>query len=130
MVPDLKLVGFDYNIILTAFAVGYLVFEIPSTMICKKVGPGWFLPGTTIGFGVMSILTAFVQTKAQMAALRFLLSIFEAGLLPCLAYYLSRWYTRAELPSRIACYIVCNPIAGAFGGLLASGILTRESIGR
>lgn len=34
-----------------------------------------------------------------------------------------------ELGFRLALYIVCAPLAGAFGGLLASGILKIDHIG-
>lgn len=50
-------------------------------------------------------------------------------MLPGIAYYLSRWYRRSELAFRLAMYIVMAPLAGAFGGLLASAILTLDSVG-
>ena len=61
--------------------------------------------------------------------MRFLLGIFEAGMLPGIAYYLSRWYRRSELAFRLSLYIVMAPLAGAFGGLLASAILTLDHFG-
>lgn len=93
------------------------------------MGPGWFLPLTTLLFGVVTVGTAFCQNKGQMIACRFLLGIFEAGLLPGIAYYLSRWYRHAELSFRLGMYMVMTPTAGAFGGLLASGILKLENFG-
>ena len=50
-------------------------------------------------------------------------------MLPGIAYYMSRWYRRSELAFRLSLYIVMAPLAGAFGGLLASGILTLDSVG-
>lgn len=50
-------------------------------------------------------------------------------MLPGIAYYLSRWYRRSELAFRLSLYIVMAPLAGAFGGLLASGILLLDSFG-
>ncbi|KAK3673942.1 hypothetical protein LTR78_006144 [Recurvomyces mirabilis] len=126
---DLKLKGYDYNIILSIFYVSYIIFEIPANMLCKKLGPGWFIPTTSLLFGICSFGTAFVKTRAQACGVRFLLGIFEAGMLPGIAYYLSRWYRRSELAFRLSLYIVMAPLAGAFGGLIASGILTRDSIG-
>lgn len=41
----------------------------------------------------------------------------------------SRWYRRSELAFRLSLYIVMAPLAGAFGGLLASAILTLDSFG-
>lgn len=55
--------------------------------------------------------------------------MFEAGMMPGIAYYLSRWYRRSELAFRLSLYIVMAPLAGAFGGLLASGILKLSSFG-
>jgi MFS family permease len=69
------------------------------------IGPGWFLPATTLGFGICSIGTAFVHTRAQACAVRFLLGIFEAGVMPGCAYYLSRWYRRAELTFRLGLWM-------------------------
>ena len=62
-------------------------------------------------------------------AVRFLLGIFEAGMMPGIAYYLSRWYRRSELAFRLSLYIVTAPLSGAFGGLLASGILKLSHFG-
>lgn len=64
-----------------------------------------------------------------MSGVRFLLGVFEAGMMPGIAYYLSRWYRRSELAFRLSLYIVAAPLAGAFGGLLASGILKLSHFG-
>lgn len=109
------------------FYISYVIFEIPANLLCKYIGPGWFLPSATILFGVASLATGYVHNYAQMAGVRFLLGIFEAGMLPGCAYYLSRWYRRSELAFRLALYIVTAPLAGAFGGLLASAILKLDS---
>jgi MFS family permease len=98
-------------------------------MACKWIGPGWFLPATTLGFGICSICTAFCHDIHSVSAVRFLLGIFEAGMMPGIAYYLSRWYRRSELAFRLSLYIVMAPLAGAFGGLLASGILKLDHFG-
>lgn len=47
----------------------------------------------------------------------------------CSQYYLSRWYRKDELAWRLSLYVVCAPLAGAFGGLLASGILLIPNLG-
>jgi MFS family permease len=104
-------------------------FQIPSNVLCKIVGPGWFIPIISLGFGICSIGTAFVHNFSAVCGVRFLLGIFEAGMLPGIAYYMSRWYRRSELAFRLSLYIVMAPLAGAFGGLLASGILKMDSFG-
>ncbi|KXT11847.1 hypothetical protein AC579_4274 [Pseudocercospora musae] len=126
---DLKLEGYDYNAVLSVFYISYIVFEIPSNICCKWIGPGWFIPTISLGFGICSVACAFVKTYSQVCGVRFLLGIFEAGMLPGIAYYLSRWYRRSELTFRLALYVVMAPLAGAFGGLLASGILSLDHFG-
>ncbi|WOO85294.1 putative transporter [Vanrija pseudolonga] len=130
MEKSLNLHGYQYNLLLTVFYVSYIVFEIPSNILCKYLGPARWLPFISFGFGLMSLCTAFVTNFSNAAAVRFLLGVFEAGLLPGIAYYLSRWYRKSELSFRLALYLFTAPCAGAFGGLLASGILKIKSIGR
>ncbi|SPO06483.1 related to nicotinamide mononucleotide permease [Cephalotrichum gorgonifer] len=126
---DLNMTGYDYNMVLSIFYISYIVFEMPATLLCKWMGPGWFLPLVTLGFGMASIFCSLTHTTAQISGVRFVLGIFEAGVMPGMAYYLSRWYRRAELVFRLSLYIVMAPLAGAFGGLLASGILKLHNFG-
>lgn len=126
---DLGLTGYDYNTVLSVFYVSYILFEIPSNMACKWIGPGWYIPAISLAFGICSIGTAFVTNISAVAGVRFLLGLFEAGMLPGIAYYMSRWYRRSELAFRLSLYIVMAPLAGAFGGLLASAILTLPNFG-
>jgi sugar phosphate permease len=126
---DLDLKGYDYNRVLSVFYISYIIFEIPSNMACKWIGPGWYIPAISLGFGVCSICTAFVDNIHSASGVRFLLGMFEAGMLPGIAYYLSRWYRRSELAFRLSLYIVMAPLAGAFGGLLASAILKLSHFG-
>jgi MFS family permease len=83
---DLGLSGYDYNLVLSVFYISYIIFELPSNMACKYFGPGWFIPFLTLGFGAASIATAFVHTRAQICGVRFVLGVFEAGMLPGVAY--------------------------------------------
>lgn len=108
--------GNGYNALLSIFYISYILFEIPANILCKWMGPGWFIPLTSLGFGISSIGTAFVNTEAQASGVRFLLGIFEAGMLPGIAYYMSRWYRRSELAFRLAmCTHFPSTLAG--GGL-------------
>ncbi len=73
---------------------------------------------------------AFIQASRgwpgqYSADIETLFSILQGGI----AVYFSRYYTVDELALRLAGYIVMAPLAGAFGGLLASGILTSERMG-
>lgn len=126
---DLGLRNYDYNASLSVFYISYIVFEIPCNALCKYMGPGWFIPSITLGFGILTICTAFVTNFATLCAVRFLLGILEAGMMPSLVYFLSRWYRQSELTFRVSLFIISASLAGAFGGLLASAILRLDSFG-
>ncbi|KAI0973489.1 MFS transporter [Xylaria arbuscula] len=126
---DLGLEGYDYNIVLSMFYISYIIFEVPSNLACKWIGPGWYLPALSLGFGISSLGTAFVHNKSAACGVRFLLGALEAGMMPGISYYLSRWYRRSELTFRLSLFIAMAPLAGAFGGLLASGILSLDHFG-
>lgn len=78
---SLGLVDYDYNMLLSVFYVSYIIFEIPMNWLCKLMGPGWFLPLMTLIFGILTICFAFVTNKNSAIASRFLLGVFESGIL-------------------------------------------------
>ncbi|KAF9466151.1 MFS general substrate transporter [Collybia nuda] len=121
--------GFDYNIALTIFYLFYIAIEIPSNLTLKRVGSMW-LAGLVTSFGVVSIGTAFVKSYTGLIVTRVFLGLAEGGTLSGLTYILSRYYRRSELVLRIGIFFGVSPtLAGAFGGLLASGILSLPDIG-
>lgn len=96
---DLKMnpTSYQYNVLLSVFYISYIVFEIPSTITAKLVGPGKWIPFITFVFGLLSMCTGFVTTYGSAIAVRFLLGVAEAGMLPSIAFYLSRWYRKDEV---------------------------------
>lgn len=77
----------DYNAVNSIFFVSYILFVVPLNLALKMLGPGWYLPVVTIAFGITSIGTAYVHNFSQLAGVRFLLGIFEAGIMPGISYY-------------------------------------------
>ena len=122
MAKDLNLVGYRFNWALSIFYIIYLLVEVPSNVILKKVGPKYYLPLLVAGFGLVSMCTAFVNTFAQLCIARAFLGIFEGGTMPGIAFFLSCFYKRHELYFRIGIYVSAASMAGAFGGLLATGL--------
>ncbi|KAJ7504247.1 MFS general substrate transporter [Mycena galericulata] len=126
---DLGMAGFDYNIALTLFYVFYILADIPSNLALKHFGSMWLAAMVTC-FGIISISTAFVKSYSGLIANRVFLGMAEGGTLSGLTYILSRYYRRTELVVRIGIFFgVSAPLAGAFGGLLASGLLHVGDIG-
>ncbi|KAF7356491.1 MFS domain-containing protein [Mycena venus] len=115
---DLKMSDNQYLLSLTVFFFSYAIFEVPSNIFLKRLRPSaWF-----------SVLMSMWGLMMTLQGLRWMLGMFEAGLFPGMAYYLSCWYKRKELGIRIAILHCATTLAGAFGGLLAA-ISNMDGIG-
>lgn len=83
MEEDLELdVGYRFNWALSIFYIIYLLVEVPSNILLKWIGPRWYLPGLVVGFGFVSMCTAFVTSFKGLCVARAFLGIFEGGAMP------------------------------------------------
>ncbi|KAI5795319.1 major facilitator superfamily domain-containing protein [Peziza echinospora] len=119
---DLKLDGIKYNTALTIFFVPYIICEIPSNMLLKKFKPHVWLSGCMFLFGLVTTMQGLVQNYGGILTTRFFLGVFEAGMFPGCFYLIAMWYRRDEAQKRYTFFFNSTSLAGAFGGLLASGI--------
>lgn len=76
---DLNLVGYRFNWALSIFFIAYMLVEVPSQVLLVKFGPRYYIPALTIGFGMVSLCTAFVTNFAGLCVCRVFLGIFEGG---------------------------------------------------
>lgn len=112
-----------YSIITLVFFVSYIVFQPPSTIIIRKLGPRLHLSVIIAAWGLVMLGMGFAPNFEAMAALRFVLGILEAGFFPSVVYLMSTWYTRYEIGKRYSFFYVIGCVASAFGGVLAFGLM-------
>lgn len=55
----------------------YIIFQFPSTVIVRKLGPRVHLAGITVLWGVVMIGMGFVKQWTDLVALRLVLGILE-----------------------------------------------------
>lgn len=89
------------SLISLLFFVTYIIFQPPSTILVRKIGPRLHLAAITVLWGAVMIGMGFVVNWEQMAGMRLLLGVLEAGFFPSAVYLLSTWYTRCK---SILCY--------------------------
>lgn len=83
MGADLQLtVGARYNIINAVFFGPYVLFQLPSTVLLRKIGPKRFLSGATLAWGLATLACGFVREWRDLVALRVVLGACEAGFYP------------------------------------------------
>ncbi|KAJ6589217.1 MFS general substrate transporter [Mycena capillaripes] len=124
MAADLKLSSSDYSVALLVFFPAYLLGEIPSNLILARVRPSLYLPGITLVWGLIATMMSQVKTKEALVGIRFLLGFVESGFFCGVLFLLSSWYRKAELAKRMAYFYSAAILSGAFGGLLAGGVIT------
>ncbi|KAJ8126866.1 hypothetical protein O1611_g6772 [Lasiodiplodia mahajangana] len=122
LTEELELYGNRYNITLFVYFIPYILLELPSNIIIKRTRPSWYLSSLMFGWGIVSMCMGFAKTYHQLVALRFLLGVFEAGVLPGIIYLTSMYYRRHELQVRMSLFSCSTIVAGAVGGLLAYAI--------
>jgi len=74
--------GDDYNVALFTFFIPYVLFEVPSNIIIKRVAPSIWLSGIMICWGIATIGQGLVKSNEALVAMRVLLGLFEAGFFP------------------------------------------------
>ncbi|KAK5172990.1 uncharacterized protein LTR77_003112 [Saxophila tyrrhenica] len=114
--------GNSYNIALFIFFVPYILFELPSNLLLKKMAPSTWLSGIMFCWGIVTIGQGLVKSKEGLIACRFLLGLFESGFFPGCTYLISMYYRRYELQWRYNIFFTGAILAGSFSGLMAYGI--------
>ncbi|EPQ31951.1 uncharacterized protein PFL1_00150 [Pseudozyma flocculosa PF-1] len=112
----------DYSSILTIFFVGYVIGEVPASLILKRTSPTFWLSTLTLLWGIVSVIMAFVPNQASLYAVRFFLGVSESGLFPGSVFVFSLYYPRHQRHYRTALLLSGAAVSGAFGGILAYGL--------
>lgn len=79
---DLHMAGNDYNVALLVFFVPYILFEVPSNIVLKRLAPSTWLSLLMTLWGIATIGQGLVNTFGGLVAMRVLVGLFEAGLFP------------------------------------------------
>jgi MFS family permease len=99
--------------------------QVPSNALLNYCGrPSLYLGFFTIAWGLVSACTSQVSNYGGIVACRFILGLVEAPFFAGVLFYLSKWYTKKELNLRMSIFYSGSLISGAFGNLIAAGILS------
>jgi len=126
---DLHLTDKQYEIVVTILYVPYIVAELPSNLLLRRIGPNIVMPTLLTIWGIMVTLQGLVTSYAGLATVRAFLGMIEGPMFPGIVLYLSGFYTRRELSLRIALFFSSASLSGAFSGLLAAAIELMNGIG-
>ena len=129
MNKDLGLSPPQYGTAAGIFFVGYVLFEIPSNFLLQRTGARVWLARIMVTWGLVVMGMAYIQGPASLYALRFLLGVAEAGLLPGLLLYLGLWLPAQQRALAYATLLSTAAIAYAVGAPLTTLLMKFSLFG-
>jgi ACS family tartrate transporter-like MFS transporter len=111
------------------FFLGYLLLEIPSTLMVERWSARLWIGRIMISWGIVATAMGFVQTETQFYWLRFALGLTEAGFFPGIIVYLSHWFRAEDRSQAKSLFMIAQPISQVLGLPLSRLILENISWG-
>lgn len=115
---DLSLSSWQYEWLLRAFYITYILFEW-MTLLYRVIPPHIYIALCVASWGLVASLQSIAPSFASLLILRAFLGISEAAFGPGVPFYLSFFYKRDELAFRTGLFISAAPLATSFASSLA-----------
>ena len=123
MQDDLGLSKAAFDLGYGMFYIGYLLFEVPSNLLMKRIGARIWIARIMITWGLVSAATMFAHDVWTFYALRILLGIAEAGFFPGIIYYLSNWFPDRERAKMTAFFMLAIGVSNVLGNPISGWIM-------
>ncbi|KAJ1915660.1 hypothetical protein H4219_004190 [Mycoemilia scoparia] len=127
IVEKLNLNESDFNVALSLFYIGHMLFQIPSNIILKTTKPTLWMMFLLIGMGGVTMATAAVTGKTSLYICRIVLGIIEAGYPAGSLYFLYSWYPRSEVGKRIGYFYSFAAVSNVIEGPINAGLSKIKS---
>ncbi|BBQ01206.1 MFS transporter (plasmid) [Burkholderia sp. SFA1] len=122
---DLGITHATSSLIGSLFFLGYCLFQIPGAIYAQKNSVKKLIFASLLLWGACAALTGMVSNIPMLMALRFILGIVEAAVMPSMLMYISRWFTRTERSRANTFLILGNPVTVLWMSVL-SGYLVKS----
>jgi hypothetical protein len=133
----------DYNFGNTIFLVSFLLAELPSQLVSKKIGPDRWIPTQMVLWSIVAMSQAAIKGRTGFIVTRVLLGVlevspshqrlivscligFQGGFIPDIVLWLSYFYTSRELPIRLSYFWTALSTTTIVTSLAAFGIFHLE----
>jgi MFS transporter, ACS family, tartrate transporter len=123
MQDDLKMSQAVFDVGFGLFYIGYLLFEVPSNLLLRRVGARRWIARIMISWGLITCLTMFVNDVGTFYLVRILLGVAEAGFFPGIILYLTFWFPARERARVTAYFMMAIALAGVISNPLAGAIM-------
>ena len=108
--------------------IGYAIAAIPSTLALQRVGARRWMSLLMLVWGLCSAGTALVSNRDELAFVRILLGVAEAGFAPGLILYLTYWLPSEYRGRVLASVLMFNSAVSVVSGPMGSGLLSLDGL--
>jgi len=111
------------------FFIGYVLLEIPGALIAELWSARRWIARIMISWGIITVLTALIQTARQFYIARFLVGAAQAGFFPAVIVYLTHWFRYGDRAKAVAVFYAANPLSYVIGSPVAGLLLSISWLG-
>lgn len=120
---DLGFSAAAYGLGAGIFFLGYVLFQVPSSLVLARVGARRWIGAITIAWGLVASSMMLVRGPTSFYVLRFLLGVVEAGFFPGVILYFTYWFPAAARAHAVARFMTAIPVAQIIGGPISGWLL-------
>ncbi|ASW01945.1 MFS transporter [Paraburkholderia aromaticivorans] len=124
MVQALGMTEAAYGLGASLFFIGYLLFEVPSTLALHRFGARTWLARIMMTWGIVTVLMAFTKSLPVFYSFRFALGVAEAGFYPGVIYYLTQWFPQSARTRVLGLFTLGSSLANMLGSLVGGLLLS------
>lgn len=107
---DLGITKGTSSLIGALFFLGYFFFQVPGAIYAVKRSVRKMIFCSLILWGCCAAATGFVSNIPMLMAIRFILGVVEAAVMPAMLIYISNWFTKTERSRANTFLILGNPV--------------------
>ncbi|KAB8312808.1 MFS transporter [Erwinia endophytica] len=105
------------------FFLGYFFFQIPGAIYAERRSVKKLVFVCLLLWGVCASLTGVVNNIPVLAAIRFVLGVVEAAVMPAMLIYISNWFTKSERSRANTFLILGNPVTVLWMSVLSGYLI-------
>jgi ACS family glucarate transporter-like MFS transporter len=114
---DLHLSPQDWGLVSGAFAIAYMLFEIPSGHLADRFGARLMVTRIVLWWSAFTALTGLASALWPLVVIRFLFGVGEAGAYPTASTSVFRWFPEVERGRAFGVVFLSSQLGGALAPL-------------
>lgn len=112
----------DLTNIISVYTAGYIIFQIPNTLMLLVVRPSYWFPINGLCWAVLTCCCAAAKSSDAIHSIRFFQGGFESITFSGAMFVLGSWYRVDELAKRTAIFCISGHLGSVSASLIQAAI--------